>query len=106
FETDGGVVVDVEAFANARYGYDIRCEAVGESGTLALAPHARLVGDIPAGYPQRFADAYRLELQAWVDGEANGAPAWDGYMASVVSRAAVTALERGESVEVEPKIKV
>src|SRR5918994_3969585 len=31
-ETEGGVLVDVEVFANAGYGYDIRCEVVGETG--------------------------------------------------------------------------
>ena len=39
-ETEDGVLVDVEVFVNARYGYDIRCELVGESGTLSLAPPA------------------------------------------------------------------
>ena len=29
-------VVDVEAFVSAGYGYDIRCEVVGETGTLEL----------------------------------------------------------------------
>src|SRR5438094_507138 len=37
-ETDGGVLIDVESFVRARYGYDIRCEIVGEEGTLFLAP--------------------------------------------------------------------
>ena len=36
-ETASGVLVDVEVFVNARYGYDIRCEVVGEQGTLRLA---------------------------------------------------------------------
>ena len=35
-ETEGGVLVDVEVFVNAQYGYDIRCELVGETGTLTL----------------------------------------------------------------------
>jgi myo-inositol 2-dehydrogenase / D-chiro-inositol 1-dehydrogenase len=32
-----GVLVDVEVFVNATYGYDIRGEIVGERGTVALA---------------------------------------------------------------------
>ena len=30
-----GVLVDVEVFVNAGYGYDIRGEMVGEAGTMA-----------------------------------------------------------------------
>jgi myo-inositol 2-dehydrogenase/D-chiro-inositol 1-dehydrogenase len=56
FETDAGLIADVEAFVNAQYGYDIRCEVVGETGALALpAPTA----GVPAGFQERFADAYR-----------------------------------------------
>jgi myo-inositol 2-dehydrogenase/D-chiro-inositol 1-dehydrogenase len=107
-ETESGTVVDVEAFANARYGYDIRCEVVGESGTLALAPHSHLVAsganqtavDVPTGYQERFAAAYQLELQAWVGAIALGdepppASAWDGYAAAAVAAAGVRALESG-----------
>ena len=36
FETEAGGLVTVEAFVNARYGYDIVCEVVGESGVLSL----------------------------------------------------------------------
>ena len=79
-ETEAGVVVDVEAFVTARYGYDIRCELVGESGTLALAPTATVVarrageevGSVPAGYQERFATAYVRELQEFVAGIAAG----------------------------------
>ena len=39
-EMASGVLVDVEVFVNARYGYDIRGEIVGESGTVALAEPA------------------------------------------------------------------
>jgi myo-inositol 2-dehydrogenase/D-chiro-inositol 1-dehydrogenase len=31
-----GVLTTVEVFLNARYGYDVRCEIVGDQGTLAL----------------------------------------------------------------------
>jgi myo-inositol 2-dehydrogenase/D-chiro-inositol 1-dehydrogenase len=37
-ETVGGVVVTVEVFVNARYGYDVRCEVVGTEGTVRLTP--------------------------------------------------------------------
>jgi myo-inositol 2-dehydrogenase/D-chiro-inositol 1-dehydrogenase len=101
-ETAGAVLVDVESFVRAQYGYDIRCEVVGETGTLAL-PTPSVV---PPGFEVRFADAYRDELQAWVDGVAAGRPAtgptaWDGYAAGVVAGAAVESLAAGRRVEVE-----
>jgi len=97
-ETEGGVLVDVEVFANAGYGYDIRCEVVGEQGTAAL-PVA-----VAATFVERFAVAYRLELQDWVDSLADGGlrgpTAWDGYAASAVADACLTSLAQGRPVEV------
>jgi myo-inositol 2-dehydrogenase/D-chiro-inositol 1-dehydrogenase len=115
-ETTGGVLVDVEVFVHARYGYEVRCELVGEDGTAALdAPAPILVRrDFAAGrglagdWRPRFAEAYRRELQDWIDGlrGISGAPsvlatAWDGYAATAVAEAAVTALETGLSQKVE-----
>jgi len=97
-ETVGGVLVDVEVFANARYGYDIRCELVGEQGTAAL-PEA-----VAPGFVERFADAYRLELQQWVAAVERGAPAgpsaWDGYAASAAADACLASLAGGTRVDV------
>jgi myo-inositol 2-dehydrogenase/D-chiro-inositol 1-dehydrogenase len=97
-ETEGGVLVDVEVFVNAGYGYDIRCELVGEEATTSL-PVA-----VAPSFVQRFADAYRLELQDWVDAVASGGPtgpsAWDGYAASAVADACIASLAGGRPVEV------
>jgi myo-inositol 2-dehydrogenase / D-chiro-inositol 1-dehydrogenase len=98
-ETETGVLVDVEVFANAGYGYDIRCELVGETGTLTLEPA------VTPGFLERFADAYRLELTDWVDAVADGGPrgptAWDGYAAGAVADACLESLESGRPVAVE-----
>ena len=108
-ETAGGRLVDVEVFVSAGYAYDIRCEVVGEDGTLELLPpatvalradHAKVL-PIPPGFPQRFGSAYRNELQAWVAG-AGGPSAWDGYAAASVCEAAVASLETGRPVDVRP----
>jgi myo-inositol 2-dehydrogenase/D-chiro-inositol 1-dehydrogenase len=106
--TADGVLVSVESFLNARYGFDIRCEVVGEWGTVALAPPVRTVVDTdggrvhgyPADWRPRFAEAYRRELQAWVHGITTGTPsglatAYDGLVASAVAEAVVASMHAG-----------
>jgi myo-inositol 2-dehydrogenase / D-chiro-inositol 1-dehydrogenase len=93
-ETDGGVIVDVESFVRARYGYDVRCEVVGETGALALPLR------VSAGYQDHFAQAYRDELSEWIDGRRSGATAWDGYAAAAVTEACLESLAVGGRVEV------
>ena len=112
FETDDGVLADVEAFVNAQYAYDIRCEVVGERGTIALPPagsvlvrqDGRDAAELPQRFQERFGAAYLNELQAWVwattAGAASGPSAWDGYAATAVSEATVEALRTGRPVDV------
>jgi myo-inositol 2-dehydrogenase / D-chiro-inositol 1-dehydrogenase len=113
FASGSGVLVDVEVFVNARSGYDVRCELVGENGSVLLdspAPTAQrrsgqLARAVPMDWRPRFAEAYRRELQDWVDGVAAGDPArgasgWDGYVATEVAEAGVRALETGIAQQV------
>ncbi|MEZ5669762.1 MAG: Gfo/Idh/MocA family oxidoreductase [Alphaproteobacteria bacterium] len=112
-ETDAGQLIDIEFFANAGYGYDIRTEMVCRNGTLSMeAPHRselRLAGapafDFAQDWRPRFADAYRLQMQGFVNAIAGGKPvgasAWDGLVASAVGDAGCKALERGQAVRVE-----
>jgi len=107
FDTDQGTLVHVEAFVNAQYGYDIRCEIVGESSTLTLAPPAsirlhrdgRATVPVPMRFQDRFASAYVHELQGWVasiaDSTPAGASAWDGYAAAAVCEATWRSLTTG-----------
>jgi myo-inositol 2-dehydrogenase / D-chiro-inositol 1-dehydrogenase len=94
-ETASGRVVDVECFVNAGYGYDIRCEVVGEAGTLELPGRPGVVAD----FRRWFGEAYRRELQAWADGEP-GPTAFDGYAATAVCAAAVESLREGRPADV------
>jgi myo-inositol 2-dehydrogenase / D-chiro-inositol 1-dehydrogenase len=111
-QTEGGAIVDVEIFVNARYGYDVRCELVGERGTTSLMPPATatirrdgLDGQpVPSDFRPRFAAAYRNELQAWVDatatGQVRGATAWDGYAAAAVAEACLASFTSGATAPV------
>ena len=116
-EMAGGPVVEVEVFINAQYGYDVRGELVCERATVALEPRSDMIirreglEGIRHGtdWRGRFADAYRIELQAWIDafgaGGAAGASAWDGYAATAIATAAVEALTSGAptDIDLEPK---
>ena len=111
-EMANGVLIDDEGFVNAGYGYDIRGEIVGESGTAALADASeatvtaagRRSGRVPANWQERFARAYDAELQAWLNAVADrtctGPSAWDGYAAAAVTDSAVSALRTGQRTAV------
>ena len=106
--TADGALTTLEVFLNAGYGYDIGCEVVCERGTLALAHPGRVVTNLAssravahgADWRPRFADAYRIELQAWVDAVAAGRPsplagARDGLIAAAIAEAAITSMHDG-----------
>lgn len=113
FETDGGVLVDVEMNVNCQFGYQVQAEAVCESGTARIGDiHGMLVntagrwgGSIAPDFVERFEAAYDREVQAWVDatrrGEVTGPSCWDGYAAAAVCEAGVRAQAEGRRVEVE-----
>jgi len=111
-ETASGILVDDEVFVNAGYGYDIRGEIVGESGTVALADGGQVIaasagqraGRVPAGWRERFSRAYDAELRDWLAAAARGTAAgpgsWDGYAAAAVTGSCVEALRTGDRVAV------
>lgn len=74
-ESESGVIATCELFLNARYGHDVRAEVVFEEAAAAMAEPA-LVTTHNSGrrsvtygpdWRRRWAEAYRIELQAWVD---------------------------------------
>jgi len=116
-ETRRGILVDIEVFVNARYGYDVRAELVCEAGAIALAPRpplrVRAEGRDAASFAEdwraHFAAAYQSQLQAFVDSVRTGVPAgasaWDGYAATATAAACLAALEREgpAAVRLEPR---
>jgi myo-inositol 2-dehydrogenase/D-chiro-inositol 1-dehydrogenase len=122
-ELEGGALIFDELFVKSGYGYEIRCEVVGKKGTIELAHPTRVVSrsdlkisqDFPPDWRGRFAEAYRRELQTWVDailswrsanmtnnaGPVNGPDVWDGYRAAVVSRAVLASMAQGAPALVE-----
>ena len=110
--TADGALTTVETYLNARYGYDIRCEAVCEHGTVSIAEPAAVRTDALPGrsveyardWRPRFADAYRRELTAWVHRVTTGtapdgalAGAHDGLVAAAVADAVIRSMRDGGS---------
>jgi myo-inositol 2-dehydrogenase / D-chiro-inositol 1-dehydrogenase len=111
-EAASGAVFDIEIFVNCQYGYDVRCEVVGSLGTASLelptTGSLTIAGTrgqaVPPGWKGRFGQAYRDELQQWVngarDGVVSGPTAFDGYAATAVAEACVRSLQSGEMAAV------
>lgn len=106
--TASDALVTVEVFLNAGYGYDTRCEVVGELGTAALTLPAHVIRDAqrarrvdyPENWIPRYADAYRIELQEWIDSIEQGRPstlatAADGLQAALVADAVIESMNTG-----------
>jgi myo-inositol 2-dehydrogenase/D-chiro-inositol 1-dehydrogenase len=124
-ELEGGALIFDELFVKSKYGYEIRCEIIGQSGTLELTPTAgvrlrsdlRISQGVDPDFRSRFAEAYRRELQAWVDaisrwrsadatderGSVNGPDAWDGYRVAVISTAVLDSMSRNAPSIVQSK---
>jgi myo-inositol 2-dehydrogenase / D-chiro-inositol 1-dehydrogenase len=115
-ETNGGQLVNVEINNNAAYGYDVRGELVGESGSVFLRGpvHSEIHTGLtrqesyPADWRPRFAEAYRLQNRAWLRSIQTGIPspiaadAWDGYCATLVAEAGVASLTAGQRIAIKP----
>ena len=78
-----GTFVEVEAFVNAQYGYEVSCRVTGSRGSRRRWGRGRYITrsaaglrgqDVPELWLGRFADAYRRQLQAWIDHLRSGAP--------------------------------
>jgi len=106
--TADGVLTTVESLMNARYGYDVRCEVIGDRGSVALSHGGHIVIDTertrarsyPADWRMRFADAYRFELQEWIDAIGEGRPptlasARDGMAAGIIADTVIASMKNG-----------
>ena len=108
-----GALVAIETSVNIAYGYDIRGEVIGETGTVSLAERNDVVvkangafmGRVAVDWRDRFAAAFDAEFRAFIAAAAKGGAAgpssWDGYVATVASAAGVKALTTGAREPIE-----
>jgi len=100
---EGGALATIDNSRKAVYGQDQRVEVFGSAGVVAATNHAvdRVVSANQSGghsarlmafFPERYADAYRLELQAFADAVRAGRPmpvtGQDGRRATAIALAA------------------
>ncbi len=104
---DDGAIGTLEWSGDSGYGYEVMVELVGERGTAQSISHtspslrrgSSISQAITPNWPERFANAYRDEAQAWIDAIRAGAPtgpsAWDGYMSLAVAEACIRSTQTG-----------
>ena len=113
-QSTSGVILEVEAFVNDQFGYEVVCRVTGSQGQAVMGDGSFITRsksfsrcvDLPELWHGRFAEAYRLQLQGWVDalrtgGPPPGATAWDGYAATAVANRAIEAYRTGRKVPVD-----
>lgn len=114
-KTKSGRLAHINNSRRASYGYDQRIEVHGAKGrlmagnrvatTVESATAASVTTDKPLYFfLERYADAYRAELAAFVDAVVNKKPmpvtAADGRQAIVLAEAAAKSLQTGKPVKV------
>jgi myo-inositol 2-dehydrogenase/D-chiro-inositol 1-dehydrogenase len=110
-ELDNGVLADVEMNVSVQFGYQVATEAVFEKGIARIGQPAGMQVwqdgtfriEEHRSFVTRFAEAYDIEVQAWVDaaghGTIAGPSAWDAYRVSVAVEAGLQALREPGPVE-------
>ncbi len=111
-----GGLAAVEVSLTCGYGYDVRAEIVGTAGTLfvgdlrasncGLATAAGLSQRPVVHWLQRFAEAYLLEVESWVERTLGNQPPLitgrDGRAALEIATAAKRSADEGRAVELPP----
>ena len=105
---DNGALATLEWSGASGYGYEVAVEIAGERATATTHSHRSPIlrggsgigQSITADWQDRFAEAYRIETQAWIDSiradEPVGASAWDGYMSLVIADACLRSVNSGQ----------
>jgi myo-inositol 2-dehydrogenase/D-chiro-inositol 1-dehydrogenase/scyllo-inositol 2-dehydrogenase (NAD+) len=103
---ESGAIGTIDGTCPADYGYDARAEVVGTEGMLVIGEVGGMalleakdrktgtVRPITRTWPERFGEAYRLELTAFVEAIAKGEPGEPGGEAGRAATAAVRAANR------------
>ena len=110
---DGGAIAATHVSRTCAFGHDIRCELVGSEGSVLVGNAASREGvtvvrrrdsaRFPQDYRERFADAYRAELEAFAEaclGGPSGPGLAEDRRAVAIGVAARASALAGRSLEV------
>jgi myo-inositol 2-dehydrogenase/D-chiro-inositol 1-dehydrogenase len=113
---DDGTLATIDNSRKAVYGQDQRLEVFGSAGVVAAGNHrvdrvalsdqdGTHVARLPAFFPERYAEAYRLEMQAFVDALRDRQPmpvtGDDGRRATAIAVAATRSARQNTYVTVD-----
>ena len=113
YKHENGALAVIHVGRTASHGYHIETEIVGTSGSLRIGGIPRknaceiygaggVLVECPEHFPERFDDAYRLEMQAFVDAvRDNRKPeitVYDGTVCTKIGYATTEAFKSGEMI--------
>jgi predicted dehydrogenase len=107
-----GVVAQVDASRMSSYGYDVRVEVLGTKGAIFTRPDGASDLRVLKGaqeavatygwYSDRFKEAYRLEMESFIDCIVNDTDtkvtAQDGKAAVEIAAAARKSMQEGKAI--------
>lgn len=115
YRHENGAMSTIHVGRTASHGYHIETEIIGTLGSLRIGGIPRknqceiygadgVLTECPEHFPERFADAYRLEMQAFVDAvRENRKPnitVYDGTACTKIGYATTEAFKTGEMVKI------
>ena len=116
YKCANGSIGFVHVGRTAPYGYHVETEVVGTEGTLRISPVPEknlcmiydkngAVKECVSGFPERFADAYRLEMEYFIDCVQKGVKpevtVYDGTKSTQIAFATTEAYKKGGILKIE-----
>ncbi|MCH4166921.1 MAG: Gfo/Idh/MocA family oxidoreductase [Megasphaera sp.] len=115
YKCANGAIGFVHVGRTAPYGYHVETEVIGTEGTLRISPvpaknlcmiydNNGVVQECVSGFPERFADAYRLEMENFIDCAAKGIQpevnVYDGTKSTQIAFATTESYRQGHAVSI------
>lgn len=115
YRFDNGAMGVVHVGRTAPYGYHVETEIVGTEGTIRISSvpeknlariynHDGVLAECVAAFPERFAEAYLLEMEEFVDcaltGRTPGVSVYDGTESTRIGYATTEAWKTGKIIRV------
>ena len=115
YRFDNGAMGVIHVGRTAPYGYHVETEIVGTEGTIRISPvpeknlariynHDGVLTECVGAFPERFAEAYLLEMEEFVNcaltGQTPGVSVYDGTESTRIGYATTQAWKQGKKVTI------